>query len=110
MEKPESCQVCGSSEPLERHHLVPQLKCKKRLKDAKDDPSNHVYVCPTCHRTIHAFFDERELRYSYNTLEALLGNEKFSKYVEWRRKHLGFSSDSTKMSNDRRRKRKSTTA
>ena len=105
MEAPTKCQICGSEEPLEKHHLVPRLKCRKKMRDVRDDPSNHVYICPTCHRTIHAFFDERELRYSYNTLEALLGDERFSKYVEWRRKHPEFSSNSTKMSNDRRKKR-----
>lgn len=105
MEKPDRCQICGSEESLEKHHLVPQVKCKKNMKDVKEDPSNHVYICSSCHRTIHAFFDERELKYSYNTIEALLGNEKFSKYVEWRRKHPGFKSDSTKMSNDRRKRR-----
>ena len=106
METAEKCQICGSEEPLEKHHLVPQVKCKKkRMKDVREDPSNHVYICPTCHRTIHAYFDECELKYTYNTLEALLGNEKFAKYVEWKKKHPEFSSNSTKMSNDRRRKR-----
>lgn len=94
--------MCGSEEPLEKHHLIPKLKCKKNRKDARDDPSNHIYVCGTCHRTIHAYFDVGELKDEYNTVEKLLGNEKFSKYVEWRKKHLSFNTNSTKMSNRRK--------
>ena len=105
MEKPEKCQICGIEEPLEKHHLVPQNKCKGSKRDLKDDPSNHVFICGTCHRTIHAYFDERELRYGLNSLEKLLGNERFSKYVEWRRKHPGFRTDSSKMSNERKRRK-----
>ena len=102
---PERCEICGSEEPLEKHHLVPKLKCKKSRKETREDPSNHIYVCGTCHRTIHAYFDVRELRDRYDTLGKLLGDERFSKYVEWRRKHLGFSTNSSKMSNHRRKNR-----
>jgi len=99
------CQICGIEEPLEKHHLVPQNKCKGSKKNLKNDPSNHIYICGTCHRTIHAYFDERELRYELNSLEKLLSNDRFSKYIAWRRKHPDFRTDSSKMSKEKRKRR-----
>lgn len=96
------CQICGTECDLTKHHLVPQVKCRNKYKSLKNDESNFIMICNLCHRTIHAYFDESTLRDRLNTLEALLSDEKFSKYADWRSKHPDFKSDSTKKSKKNR--------
>ena len=93
------CQLCGSVEKLTKHHLIPQVRCNNRFKGMKDKESNWLWVCETCHRTIHAYFSETFLRDFLFTKENLVGNEKFSKYLKWRRNHTGNSISPSKKSN-----------
>lgn len=93
------CEICGANCKLTIHHLIPQLKFKKdKYKENKT-----INICPMCHTTIHALFDESELRDNYNTIDKIKENEEFLKYYRWRLKHLDFNSVSTKMSNKRKR-------
>ena len=103
MESSETCALCGDTENLTRHHLIPQVRCKNKYREIKNDRSNILIVCQTCHSKIHATFSENELRDIYNTRDALLSSDKIMTYVNWKRKHPNFRSNSTKMSNDRRR-------
>lgn len=82
------------------------MKChsSKYGKDLKRDSGNIIFVCRQCHDQIHAMFSNNELRDLYSTVDALFGDDKFRKYVEWRKKHLEFSFNGAKMSNGRRRK------
>lgn len=43
-----ACVLCGSTEKLQRHHLVP------RSKGGSDTPENQVLLCAECHRKLHA--------------------------------------------------------
>jgi len=97
-EKPEKCELCGFEGPLQEHHLVPQRVSRHKNKYLKKDPANHVYICDMCHRTIHAYFTENELKNGLNTLEALRSNEKYASYLKWREKHMDYNSNSTKKS------------
>lgn len=97
------CQICGAQERLTKHHLVPQRVCRNKYKAIKNEESNLIWICDCCHRTIHAYYNEQELRDRMSTLESLLADAKFSSYVAWRKKHLGFKSNSTKLSNSARR-------
>ena len=45
--------------------------------------ANTLPICIDCHNGIHAFFTNKELEKEYNTVEALLAHEKFSKHVKW---------------------------
>ena len=94
--------MCGCECKLTLHHLVPQVKCHNKYKKAKNEDTNHIMICDLCHRTIHAYYDENTLRDKYNTLEKILSDEKFASYIEWRKKHPDFNSNSTKQSNKRR--------
>ena len=96
------CQLCGFDGKLQKHHLIPQRTCRNRYRDAKDDPDNHAFICDVCHRTIHAYFTDNELRNGLNTLDALKSNERFASFLKWRSKHMDFDSNSTKMSNSKR--------
>ena len=102
---PVVCAACGSSEDLTLHHLVPQAKCHDKYKQVKDDPTNHVMLCRSCHSQVHALYDETQLRDIYNTLDSLLNAPEFSKFVAWKKKHPEFGG-SSKMSKERKGKLK----
>lgn len=40
------CAVCGDTEHLNAHHILP----KERYKTLKLDPMNAVCLCPSCHK------------------------------------------------------------
>lgn len=97
------CETCGCEAELTLHHLVPVSRAKNKYKDTKDDPSNHLMVCRQCHDAIHAAYDNTQLRDLYYTKALLLEAPAFKKFVQWRRKHQGFSGHS-KMGNERKRR------
>ena len=95
------CELCGISCKTTKHHLIPQLKCKNKYKEIKDDPLNIIWVCRSCHDQIHACFSESQLRDLYNTKKKLLESDEMKKYISWKIKHPDFKGHS-KMSNNRR--------
>ena len=92
------CELCGCREKkLEKHHLVPKLKCKKLSSSFRDSEENVLHICQTCHRTIHAYYpNNSELRDRLDTKEKLMADERFKKYLEWKIKHPNYTSNSTK--------------
>ena len=97
------CELCGIKCDLTRHHLVPKLKAKNKYKDIKEDPSNLIWICRSCHDQIHSLWDESTLRDLYSTKESLLKSSEMQKFIAWKKKHPEFKGHS-KMSNSRRRK------
>lgn len=97
------CELCGIECELTRHHLIPQLKAKNKYKEIKNDPSNILMICRSCHDFIHANFSESELRDLYNTKETLMCNDEIQKFLKWKKKHPDFKGHS-KMSNKRKNK------
>ena len=93
----DKCQLCGSEEKLTKHHLIPKVKCSGKYSSVKETEGNFIWICDLCHRTIHAYFSENDLRDNFNTEEKLRSNERFGNYLKWRRKHMGFRSNSTKL-------------
>ena len=97
------CELCGCDADLTVHHLVPKIKAKNKYREIKDDPSNLIWICRSCHDQIHSLWDESTLRDLYNTKEKLLEAEEMKKFIEWKKKHPNFNGHS-KMSNERKRK------
>ena len=63
-------------------------------RDIKEDDSNLVWICEACHRTIHAYYTENELRDRLSTVDALKADEKINSFAKWRAKHpLGKPTD-----------------
>lgn len=42
-----------------------------------------IDVCDNCHLTIHKYFSNKYLAYELNSIDKLLMNEKFLKYINW---------------------------
>lgn len=77
------CQICQREVPdeyMEEHHLVPKVKGGKEKID----------VCCPCGDQLHLLFTIRELKELYNSLEALLANERVQKWIKFVRKQKGF--------------------
>ena len=58
---------------LMKHHLVPKTLGGKET----------VRCCRDCHKAIHAFLPNKELKRYYHTIERLMEHEGFRKMVEW---------------------------
>lgn len=96
------CELCQCEiDKLTVHHLIPKSRIKNKYKEVKEDPSNLLWICRSCHDQIHALFTNTELRDIYNTKESLLSNENMIKYIQWKIKHPKFKGHS-KMNNRRR--------
>ena len=96
------CELCNIEEKLTKHHLIPVSRTRNKYKDIKDDPSNWLWICRSCHDQLHALFTETQLRDNYNTKEKILESYEMMKFITWKRKHPDFKGHS-KMSNSKRR-------
>lgn len=68
------CELCKRDVPsLSEHHLVPKSRGGKET----------VSICKDCHRQIHALFENKSLEQQLNTVELLLADENFAKYIKW---------------------------
>ena len=61
---------------LKRHHLVPRSRGGRGEGVLVDS-------CLACHRAIHAFFSNKELAEKYNTVKALMADERFRTMIRW---------------------------
>jgi 5-methylcytosine-specific restriction endonuclease McrA len=84
---------------LKRHHLVPRSRGGK-------GPESTVGSCLACHRAIHALFSNKELAEKYNTVEALMANDRFRKQIAWIAKQDPSRKLRTRRSADRKKQGK----
>ncbi|ADV62322.1 hypothetical protein Isop_1739 [Isosphaera pallida ATCC 43644] len=89
--EPECCELCGRSQPLTFHHLIPRAVHRKpRFKaEFTRREMNHrgLWLCTLCHQGIHCLIpDEKELARSFNTREALLAHPGVARHVAWAKK------------------------
>ena len=70
------CEFCGMITSTRGHHVIPRSKGGKVIVD----------TCETCESYIHKTWTHNELRDTFNSVEAILGNEGFQKFLKWKRK------------------------
>lgn len=85
------CQMCNVASKLTKHHLIPRCKDKNKIGITAD-------LCSCCHTFLHAVFSENDLKERLDTLEKIKANEQCQRYLNWRKKHPDFSTNSTKKS------------
>lgn len=84
--EPFCCVLCDRIGHMTRHHLYPRETHSLYLKRGlatESELQTTIRVCPTCHKTIHRFFTNKQLAESKNTLDKLLEDERISKYAKW---------------------------
>jgi hypothetical protein len=73
--------------PLTEHHLIPRtLHRNKKAIAAFGKPemkSRLAMVCRPCHDQIHDLFTEKELGWTYNTVELLKAHPDVVIWIEW---------------------------
>lgn len=87
------CALCKRPEQTTRHHLYPRCQHRRlrRKKEGRDSLLETVPLCPPCHKRVHQIFSEKELAERYNTLQALLDDERIQRWLSWiQGKPLGF--------------------
>jgi 5-methylcytosine-specific restriction endonuclease McrA len=68
------CPLCKRKVlELTDHHIVPKSRGGTEL----------VGICKDCHRQVHALFDNKQLEEELNTVDALLSNDQFAKFIKW---------------------------
>lgn len=101
-----TCVFCKRETGTEsRHHLIPTgTHTKKRVKKTytAEERMATVEACRDCHSTIHATFTEVELAYQYFTVDKLMADERFAKFVNWVKNKTYNGRNSIKMRNDRK--------
>jgi hypothetical protein len=70
------CVFCGLTTFTRGHHIIPRSKGGETT----------VATCETCESYIHKTWTHNELRDTYNSVEVILANEGFQKFLKWRRK------------------------
>lgn len=71
-----ACEFCEVVTYTRGHHVIPKSKGGKDV----------VQTCETCESYIHKTWSHNQLRDTYNTVEAILADEGFQKFLKWRRK------------------------
>lgn len=70
------CVFCGMTTFTRGHHVIPKSKGGKTI----------VPTCETCESYIHKTWTHNELRDTYNSVEVILANVGFQKFLKWRLK------------------------
>jgi 5-methylcytosine-specific restriction protein A len=76
MKEETQCEFCGLITLTRGHHVVPKSKGGKET----------VQACETCESYIHRTWSHNQLRDVFNSLESILSDEGFQKFLKWRRK------------------------
>lgn len=93
--KQDICVFCKLETLTRDHHIIPKSKGGTTV----------MSTCSTCENFIHKTWSHNELRNTYNTVDIILNNDKFQKFLKWRLKQpIGtvFRSDPGKNRNKRK--------
>jgi hypothetical protein len=99
MSNEQECPLCTRNVPekkLSDHHLVP--RCRGGTS------GETVLICRDCHDAIHSLFSNKQLEKDYNSVDALLTNERLVAHVKWLAKQDINRAHKTKLANDQRRR------
>lgn len=71
------CQLCEREVAhLSRHHIIPKSEGGTEI----------VELCAPCHRTLHAFFENKTLADWYSNLDRIRDDPKIQAWLKWIRK------------------------
>lgn len=69
----EGCVFCKRAVPTRGHHVIPRCKGGKEI----------VPTCQSCEDFIHKTWTHNELRDTYNSVEKILADDRFQKFLRW---------------------------
>jgi 5-methylcytosine-specific restriction endonuclease McrA len=82
------CELCNrTTQKLTEHHLIPRTlhgnKKAEREFGKEEMKTRLAMLCRPCHSQIHDIFTEKELGWTYNTVEKLKAHPEVVKWIEW---------------------------
>ena len=102
------CSLCErDSVEITAHHLIPKTTHTNKYSKKNfttSEMSKTVDLCRSCHKMVHATFDEKELARSYNTIELLKKSDVVYNFIKWIQKQPSDKKVKINWTNDRRRK------
>ena len=106
------CELCGieyDDNFINFHHLIPKSfhdnKRILKLYDKKYLNDYGVYLCLSCHNKLHSCIEEKDLAFTYNSIEKILNNDDIKKWIEWKLKHPDFNNKFNRMTLKKRKHR-----
>ena len=69
----ESCVFCKREVPTRGHHVVPRCKGGTEI----------VPTCHSCEDFIHKTWSHNDLRDTFNTVESILADGRFQRFLKW---------------------------
>ncbi|MDP3516948.1 MAG: hypothetical protein Q8S94_07255 [Pseudohongiella sp.] len=84
--RPPTCCLCFRELALTFHHLIPRKVHRRSYfqKNYNREKLNEgIFICRTCHKGIHALYDEMTLARQFNSLEQLRQDEELAKHFAW---------------------------
>lgn len=84
--RPQICCLCFRELALTFHHLIPRKVHRRSYfqKNYNREKLNEgIFICRTCHKGIHALYDEMTLARQFNSLEQLRQDEELAKHFAW---------------------------
>lgn len=95
LEQKPVCPLCNRlSYYASDHHLIPKCRGGKS--------NDTVLICQDCHSCIHALFSNKQLEDEFNSVDSLLGNERFAGAVKFISKQDPTRRIKTKRANDQK--------
>eukprot|EP00164_Ancoracysta_twista_P000105 GFYU01000150.1.p1 GENE.GFYU01000150.1~~GFYU01000150.1.p1 ORF type:complete len:207 (-),score=68.86 GFYU01000150.1:67-687(-) len=92
MERDGTCKLCGTTNKITIHHLVPKLILKRMRNAGKPKIQVNKYlveVCRKCHNELHRLWGHGELAAEYQTVDMILAAPEIQPYLQWKRKKEG---------------------
>ena len=75
-DKCNKCIFCGLITETRMHHLIPKSK----------GGTETVETCEVCENFIHRSWSNKQLRDFYNSVDVILADEGFQRFLRWRKK------------------------
>jgi len=69
----DTCAFCQRKVPTRGHHVVPRCKGGREIAP----------TCQSCEDFIHKTWSHNELRDDFNTVEKILADARFQKFLRW---------------------------
>jgi len=93
---PHECLICQRLvRSLTRHHVYPKETHKKCIiRGVVKETEKHllnktIAICRLCHSTVHKMFTNWQLAVEYNTVDALMEDDRFHRFALWNSKQSG---------------------
>jgi hypothetical protein len=82
------CELCGRVVPrVTKHHLIPRTRHSnrrnKKLFDRTEIHRRVAWLCPPCHKQVHAVLTEKQLEREYNSVAKLAAHPDIAQFVAW---------------------------